>query len=121
MNEIEKILRIINSELKRYQWNVYNEKILQEQLFDSILKNLGFVREYKLDGRSIIDFYHPELSLGIEVKIKGQVSSIYRQCKRYAKNKNISHLTLLTSVAMNLPKEVEGVPTSILRIGTTWL
>jgi hypothetical protein len=121
MKNIEILLKKIDDKLKIYQWNLYDEKTLQEQLDEIILKDLGFVREYKLDSRSIIDFYHEELNLGIEIKIKGQVTNIFRQCKRYAKNEKIETLVLITSIAMNLPETIENKKSYVLRIGSSWL
>ena len=121
MENSKNTLNIINNKLKMYQWNLYDEKTLQEQLFDIILKDLNFTREYRLDKKSIIDFYNKELKIGIEIKVKGQVTSIYRQCKRYAKHDEIETLVLITSVAMNLPKEIENTPSHVLRIGMSWL
>lgn len=121
METIRNTLIDINNKLGKYKLNLYNEKTLQEQLYDLILKNLGFVREYKLDSHSIIDFYHPEKKIGIEVKIKGNVPAVFRQCKRYAKKEEIEHIILITSIAMNLPDKIENKPSYILRISNRWL
>lgn len=121
MENTEFIIKSIHDKLKIYQWNLYDEKTLQEQLYDTILKDLGFVREYRLDSRSIIDFYNNDEKIGIEIKVKGQVTSIFRQCRRYCKYDDIKTLVLITPMAMNIPKEIENKKSFILRIGSSWL
>lgn len=121
MENIDNLIQEINDEIQKYRFNLYNEKELQEQLHSVVLAKLGFSREYKLDKKSIIDFYNKENKIGIEIKVKGQVTSIFRQCKRYAKKDEIKYIVLITSIAMNLPKEIEGKRAFILRISNSWL
>lgn len=102
--------------MKIYRFSVYDEKILQEQIFNLILKKYNFKREYRLDSKSIIDFYEPINKIGIEIKVKGNVSDIYRQCKRYCENDLIKELILISAKTMNLPKEINGKKTSVILI-----
>jgi hypothetical protein len=120
MEKIKKLVFYINKECSKYRLNTYNEKELQEQLDNLILNKLGFQREYKLDNKSIIDFYHDK-GIGIEVKVKGQYMSIYRQCKRYCKNDKIKYLILISAKTMGLPNEIEGKPAFVVTLGTSWL
>lgn len=120
MEKIKKLVFYIDQECSKYQLNTYNEKELQEQLHDLILKKLGFEKEYRLDEKSIIDFYHPK-GIGIEVKVKGQYMSIYRQCKRYCKNNKIKYLILISAKTMGLPDIIEEKPAFVITLGKSWL
>lgn len=88
---------------KRFTFS--NEKELQRAI-KGILEDerIGFIREYHIAKGDIIDFYLPSYSkgmgadgIGIEVKIKGDVGSIIRQCERYLAHDCIETLYLVTS------------------------
>lgn len=90
---------------KRFTFS--NEKELQRAI-KGILEGerIGFIREFPLDDtcKDVIDFYLPSFSgvgeepgIGIEVKIKGDVGSIIRQCERYLAHDCIETLYLVTS------------------------
>lgn len=88
---------------KRFTFS--NEKELQRAI-KGILEDerIGFIREYHIAKGDIIDFYLTSYSegmgadgIGIEVKIKGDVGSIIRQCERYLAHDCIETLYLVTS------------------------
>lgn len=87
-----------------------SEKKVQHEL-DIALKPLGFKREYRLSKKDIIDFYHPEEKIGIEVKIKGPASAILRQCTRYCEFEEIQSLILMTSWSLGWPESINDKPT----------
>jgi hypothetical protein len=97
-----------------------DEKRLQNAIEDE-LQRAGVIvkREYRLSTKDIIDFMVG--SVGIEVKIKGGKLDIYRQLERYAEHELVSHLILVTNVAMGLPPDIKGKPTSIINLARAWL
>ena len=111
----------IKNNILKYKYSLSSEKELQKELFDFSLKKLGFIKEYRLSKRDIIDFYHPELKIGIEVKIKGSSSEIYRQVKEYCKYPEINQLLLVSNKAMGLPPEIEEKHVEVLLLGKIWL
>lgn len=120
-SKIDNIINNLREELKGYQFNLYKEKILQEQLFTTCLKKHGFIAEYRLDAKNIIDFYHPDLKIGIEVKIKGSPYNIYSQCKRYAAFNDIETIVLICSVAMSLPNYINDKKSYVINLSSSWL
>lgn len=112
----------ISTLLGMYRMPYNSEKELHRamiQVFDA--KGIEFEYEVRLGDHGIIDFLLPEIALGIEVKIKGGVKDIYKQCKRYCASGKISVLILYTAKAMDLPSEIEGIPCHVVSVGNGWL
>lgn len=98
-----------------------NEKRTQEDIagaFDEC--GIPYEREYRLDGRNIIDFkVH---SVGIEIKVKGHSKlQIYRQMERYSEFGEIKELMLVTNIPTGFPKELNGKPVYVLNLAKAWL
>ncbi|MCH7421259.1 hypothetical protein [Shewanella sp. MM_2022_3] len=93
---------------------------IEAKLDDS---NFKFEREYRLSERDIVDFVvHTDTGLiAIELKIKAQRMSIYRQLCRYAKHDEVAAVVLLTGTAMNLPALIENKPAAVISLGEAWL
>ena len=104
-------------QIKQYQFDLSDELELQTQLYETVLEELGFEREFSLNKKSRIDFYHPKYKIGIEVKVKGSAVKIYRQCERYAQTNKIDELILLTAKAMGMPSEIEAACPRFARRG----
>lgn len=104
--------------------NAVVEKQAQCEL-EHWLANSGFKfeREYRLSERDIVDFVvHTDTGLvAIELKIKAQRMSIYRQLCRYAKHDEVAAVVLLTGTAMNLPALIENKPAAVISLGEAWL
>lgn len=95
-----------------------NEKKVQaeiEKLFPEA------TREYYLTPADKIDFIFLESGLGVEVKIKGQQSSIIRQLERYADSPLIVDLLLVTGKSVMLPRELKGKKLFKFNINQAWL
>lgn len=106
--------------LSRHRFDVSTETVLQEQIAAAFTAaGIEFQREKVLSAQDRIDFMVG--TLGIEVKIKGSPSAIYRQCNRYCALPEISELLLVTGRAMGLPGEIEGKPCYLLNLGRSWL
>ena len=112
----------IKTELKSFRYHISDEKDLQSDLFETVLKKVGFVREFILEKGSIIDFYHPKLKIGIEVKISRKKTQIYRQCVRYTKSGRLDYLLLITAANVgDWFDEINNVPTSIIHLSRSLL
>lgn len=85
--------------LSGYKFSLSSEKALQEEIANILkMRNITFKREVKLSENSFIDFFLSDI--GIEVKIKGTASGIYRQLAKYCASEKINALILLTNRSM---------------------
>ena len=98
-----------------------DEKELQEAI-ENIFKEHNYIyeREYILDTKSRIDFLLRN-GIGTEVKIKGTVKQIYRQCERYCQIDKIKTLILVTNRTMGFPAEINNKPCYVIKLGKAWL
>lgn len=116
MSEIGTLIAL----LCRFRFASSDEKIVQAQL-EQHLKQAGFVfeREYRLDARNIPDFFMD--GIAIELKLKGNAKSIYKQIERYSLFSKINALILVSNRSMGFPKEVNGKPIYVVNLGKAWL
>ena len=81
-------------------------------------RGMDYERERRLDeeGRDRIDFYLPELRLGIEVKVGGSFAAVTRQLLRYASCEYVDVLMLVTSRSRHLavPDRLGGKPVRVV-------
>ncbi len=113
VNEIVEIL-------SKHRFVLDNEKEAQYQIGLVMHGNdINTEREYRLDKKNIPDFFID--GLAIEVKIKGNAKSIYKQCERYCKFDQVKELLLITNRSMGFPKEINGKPCYYLNLGKAWL
>lgn len=106
--------------LRRQRLPLNDEKQLQAAIATALTEaGLEHEREVKLAPGSVIDFLVGDV--GIEVKIKGQRKSIYRQCERYCGFDRVKSLVLATSAAMGFPAAIAGKPTYLVSLGKAWL
>lgn len=113
--------------IERSRLPLADEKALQlamAKLFDDAW--LDTQREVRLSDDDIVDFMaferHDALhGLAIEVKIKGQRRSIYKQLERYCSHPRVTEIILVTNVPMGLPDTINGKPCAIANLGRGWL
>jgi hypothetical protein len=111
---------------KKNRFSLEDEKTLQAEIAlklateDRFPHRLPYLREFRLDDHSIIDFLVNE-NIGIEVKLKGSAMSIFRQCERYCQFPAIEALILLTNKSMALPPEINGKPCFVQNLSEAWL
>lgn len=80
---------------------------------------IEYSREHKLDQNNIPDFFID--GIAIEIKIKGNAKSIYKQCERYCQFQEVKSLILVTNRSMGFPKEINGKPCYFINLGKAWL
>lgn len=89
------------------------EKKVQEQIHVGLLESFPeCVREFPLDD-GVVDIWVPEADCAVEIKTKGSVGSITRQCGRYARSHQVKSVVLATTarrIAMIPRFTVEDVP-----------
>ena len=112
------MISIILGKLNGIRFDLSSEKYLQSQIKDQ-LTDLDIKEEYRLNSTDIVDFFIDGLT--IEVKIKGNASSIYRQCVRYMKSDETKGLLLITNKSMGFPEEINGKPCYVLNLGKALL
>lgn len=76
-----------------------------------------------LKPAGIIDFYVPNLRVGIEVKIKGKAADVVRQLRRYAEDPRFQQLIVLTGKSFVLPETIgkRRVVVDVVNISRGWL
>lgn len=113
--------------IERSRLPLADEKALQTKLL-ILLGAAGFaaLREVRLSDQDIVDFMVFDADsllagLAIEVKIKGQRRSIYKQLERYCSHPRVTEIILVTNVPMGLPETINGKPCAIANLGRGWL
>ncbi len=116
MNSATDIITI----LSRRRFSLTDEKQTQSEIA-SVLKqnNIEFQKEFMLDKKNIPDFFID--GIAIEVKIKGNAKSIYKQCERYCQFDEVKQLILITNRSMGFPPEINGKSCYILKLSIGWL
>ena len=115
--EADKITRLAGT----LRLSLADEKQLQAQLGQALAASgIDHTPEYRLGETDRVDFFLPS-GLGIECKLRGGKSSIYRQLRRYAGSPKIKALLLITNTAMGLPESISGKPVYYCSLGSAWL
>lgn len=109
------------SVLAQYAFSLNDEKKLQAEISEILeANNIPHRREVALNKRDIIDFLFED-GTGLEIKIKGQRFSIYRQLRRYAESNEVSEIILATAISMGLPSSIEGKPARVFSLSRAHL
>jgi hypothetical protein len=117
---IETLLKILGS--KAYDYIAENR--CQEQMEQHFRElGIGFIREFRLDEHSRIDFYFPNSGLGLEVKAGKSWSrkKVYRQVERYTRSPEIRGVILATGRAQSLPALINDKPIRLHCLGAAHL
>lgn len=113
---LQKVIEILSS----YRYPLNDEKSLQSAIEKKIVESgIVFNREYRLDSKNIPDFFID--GIAIEVKLKGVAKNIYKQCERYSKFDEVKQIILVTNRSMGFPKELNGKPCYVIKLGNAWL
>lgn len=114
MNKPE-ILKILQ---KRFPLD--NEKDTQAAIEQAlIVAKIPYSREHILDKDNIPDFFID--GIAIEIKIKGSIRKIFKQCQRYCTFEEVKELILLTNRSMGFPETINGKPCYVINLGRAWL
>lgn len=81
---------------------------------------IAYDREHRLGPGERLDFLVAG-SIALELKIRAQRKSIYRQLERYARHDAVKGLVLVTASALGMPKAIEGKPIYVVQLGLTAL
>ena len=114
VQDILKILLLHRYPLEREK---ETQAAIEKRLVDAGITN--YIREHHLDKENIPDFFID--GVAIEVKIKGNAKSIYKQCERYCKFEEVTSLILVTNRSMGFPKDINGKPCYFVNLGKAWL
>jgi len=100
--------------LQGHRYDHTTEKHLQDGLA-TVLAGAGIVaeREHHLGPGDIVDFFLPNLGIGIEVKVGGTCAAATRQIHRYAQHAGIEALLLVSTkwaVVRGMPPTIAGKP-----------
>lgn len=118
---MKELISQVAENIRKYRFPTYDEKELQDLMHETFLKSLGFQREYRLDSKNVVDFFHAGYGLALEVKIKGSAPAIHRQCARYMKFDEVKALCLASAKATGWPTEINGKPSYFIGLGQSWL
>lgn len=112
----------IKQAIRGKRLNLQNEKELQIELEAILLESgINFTREFYLSKTDIIDFYFPDICVGMEVKIAKAPKQIFKQLDRYTKSDQISEIILITSKTMGLPDKINEKPAHLIKLSNSWL
>lgn len=101
---------------------LHDEKELQEEIANTLRETLCvYEKEYRLDNENIPDFFLSEEGVAIEIKIKGNVRKIYKQCERYCSFPEVQKLLLITNRSMGFPEQINGKDCYVINIGKAWM
>lgn len=113
---VEQIISILSS----HRFPLEKEKETQAEIEKKFIQNgIKFSREHHLDPDNIPDFFID--GIAIEVKIKGNARSIYRQCERYCQFNGVKVFILVTGRSMGFPPAINGKPCYVVNLGKAWL
>jgi len=124
------IIQIVKDALEGHRFPLETEQALQGAVEEVLtpLSAHGLVcrRELVLDTRNRIDFFVQNKGagingVGIELKIQGAATNIFKQVCRYAAFSRVEAVILVTNKSMTLPPEVNGTPLAIVNLGRAWL
>lgn len=117
MTDLATLTRLLQSN----RFPLTDEKRTQSEIEATLLAaGIAFEREVRLSSKDIVDFM-VEGGIAVEIKIKGQARSIYRQLMRYAEHPAVEQILLATSVSMHLPSTIEGKPAKVASLSQGWL
>jgi len=92
--------------LQSYTFTVNDEKYLQSEISEVFrMEGIIFEKEVML-STGIIDFVVD--GIGIEIKIKQQPMSIYRQLERYLEDDRVKEILLASVKTVTLPETING-------------
>ncbi len=98
-----------------------DEKRLQAAIEEEFQRRgVVFEREARLSAADRPDFI-VQGRIVLEVKIKGQRRSIYKQVERYAQHDDVDELLLITNVPMGMPNFINGKPVLVHNLAVAWL
>ena len=114
---------MINTILKTlysHRFPLVVEKETQAAIEAKFAENgVPYSREHRLDEKNIPDFFVD--GIAIEVKIKGNAKTIYRQCERYCQFEEVRKLILVTNRSMGFPKQINNKDCYFINLGKAWL
>lgn len=105
--------------LGRYSFSAHDEHRMYH-LLEGVLTDAGlaFVREHRLDAKSRLDFWFPELRTAMEVKVQGAPHRVLAQVRRYAEHEAVSAVLLVSTLAKlaRTPETLAGKPARAVRL-----
>lgn len=120
----EGVLKLLGSYRLRFGTEDQLQCDLKQALTEAGLsEGTDFVREHRLCGESRIDFYLPPIGLGIECKVDGSYSAVYQQLIRYAEQRSIESLILVSRRKAHAPQQemLRSKPIGFVWVGVTAL
>ena len=99
----------IVKELGRYRFRIKNEKRLQNEIY-KVLEKFNVKKEYRLDEKSIVDFYVEGVAIELKIKSGTSADSVLSQCERYCEFPKVEVIVLVTSRFHGFPKIIKNKP-----------
>ncbi len=113
-------LRDIVDVLRGRRFPMEDEKCCQAAIERCLqVAGMNARREVKIQG-GVIDFLTAN-GTGIEVKLKGSTDAIKRQLVRYAADKAVTALLLVSAKPVAIASSLRGKPVAVLNINLAWL
>lgn len=120
MSRMREQLEVIAEQIQNYRVRFGTERLLQDDVARVLwAHDVRFLREHRLDAESRIDFYLPDVRIGIECKVDGAPTEVTRQLLRYAAFPTIDGLMLVSRRKTHgvTASELAGKPFCSLWVG----
>lgn len=109
--DIHKILNLLSSA----KLPVDTEKETKRAIEDIFIANkIYYEREFFLDKNNVPDFYIE--GIVIQVKIKGSIINMFKQCQRYCNFEQVGKLILITNRDPLFPQEINYRPCYVINL-----
>ncbi len=116
---VEHGLAPLAAALSRYSFVAHDEHrlyLVLEEVFSA--SGHRYVREHRLDEKSRLDFWFPDLRVAIEVKVGGKLHDLRRQIERYAEHPQVGGILVVSTLAKltQLPDTLADKPVRACRL-----
>ena len=110
----EQLLKAVANTLADISFDSHVETDMQRVIANRLhWASIPFLREYRFDARDRVDFFLPDEGIAIECKVSGGSAEVVRQLNRYALQKNVTGLLLVTTKMQHaavVPPTLQGKP-----------
>ncbi|WP_196606551.1 hypothetical protein [Pectinatus frisingensis] len=110
--------------LESVRVSAVTEEIELQNIIAQILSDnsIPFAKEYRLGPRNRIDFFIPDIGIGIEVKKgKPHYRQVYQQLCRYCNFDNLTGIILVVERNLTgIPAEINNKPCVVIGLNRLW-
>lgn len=110
----EQLLKTVADTLADVAFRGHIEAEMQRAIANRLhWASIPFEREFRFSAKDRVDFFLPDEGIAIECKVSGGSAEVVRQLNRYALQKNVNGLLLVTTKMQHaavVPPTLQGKP-----------